>query len=426
MKKYLFIAIILFSVASNVNWSKNNWKTILAHDIKGYYSYLPAIFIYQDLNFTFFDTIEKKYYSEQNSSDYRNLIDGQYVNKYYLGTAILEFPFFVMGHFISYLANEPLDGYSKYYAILINIASICYLLLGLYFLEQILKRFHISKPNIRLIFFVLVFGTNAFVYSTLDAGLSHIYSFACINGFIYGLYLFQDSKKSVYLSIMSILLGFIILLRPINVIFLLGLPFFFKSFSDFKQTLQEALQSDLVKNVTILLLILSLQLWIYKIQTGHFIIYSYKEEGFNFFKPEILNFLFSYKKGYFLYTPIALIALLGIVPIYQESKYRFTVLLAFLTMLIYVLSSWWNWWYGGSFSSRVMLEYSVFIFIPLGMLLKRITMVVWKRSLTMTLLILTIVCQMQIYQFRYYDIHWENTTKEMYWDNFLRIDKYLK
>jgi len=38
-------------------------------------------------------------------------------------------------------------------------------------------------------------------------------------------------------------------------------------------------------------------------------------------------------------------------------------------------------------------------------------------------LILTIfICQIQMYQYRYYHIHWENMDKEHYWRNFLRID----
>jgi hypothetical protein len=93
--------------------------------------------------------------------------------------------------------------------------------------------------------------------------------------------------------------------------------------------------------------------------------------------------------------------------------------------LTYVLSSWNNWWYGGSFSSRVFAEY-----IPLFAILMGITLENFKKSLSgrfyiSLIFLLVIICQIQIYQYRYYHIHWENMTKEKYWDEFLRIDRLL-
>ena len=50
----LIIMLIMVLVSSNLNWRKDNWKSIIEVDGKGYYAYLPAIFIYNDLNFGFF------------------------------------------------------------------------------------------------------------------------------------------------------------------------------------------------------------------------------------------------------------------------------------------------------------------------------------------------------------------------------------
>ena len=49
------VSILLIWISSNLNWGKDNWKGMLEADAKGYYAYLPATFIYQDLNFGFFD-----------------------------------------------------------------------------------------------------------------------------------------------------------------------------------------------------------------------------------------------------------------------------------------------------------------------------------------------------------------------------------
>jgi hypothetical protein len=57
------LLVLLFQLlySSNVNWGKNRWKDIISSDGKGYYAYLPAFFIYDDMHFTFQDSIEKKY-----------------------------------------------------------------------------------------------------------------------------------------------------------------------------------------------------------------------------------------------------------------------------------------------------------------------------------------------------------------------------
>jgi len=84
-------------VTSNLNWGKNSWVGIVESDGKGYYAYLPAIFIYNDLNFGFFDEIEKeKYYDENLYYDYRSGAHGKVINKYYCGTALAELPFFLL------------------------------------------------------------------------------------------------------------------------------------------------------------------------------------------------------------------------------------------------------------------------------------------------------------------------------------------
>ena len=70
-------------VSSNLNWGKDHWKGILEADAKGYYAYLPAIFIYHDLNFGFFEKIEKEQYYDKNLYyDYTAGSNGKRINKY--------------------------------------------------------------------------------------------------------------------------------------------------------------------------------------------------------------------------------------------------------------------------------------------------------------------------------------------------------
>ena len=95
-----------------------------------------------------------------------------------------------------------------------------------------------------------------------------------------------------------------------------------------------------------------------------------------------------------------------------------------MAFLVYVFSSWWSWWYGGSFSSRVMLEYSAFVFLPLALLLERAGPGL-RRVAVGTVVALTLSSQVQIYQFRHGQIHFSDTTREQYGENFMRIDRII-
>ena len=125
--------LLMLIVTSNLNWGKKTWVGIIESDGKGYYAYLPAIFIYNDLNFGFFDEIEKeKYFDENLYYDYRSWAHGNVINKYYCGTALAESPFFLVAHSLAHLFDLDADGYSKIYPVLISIAALFYLFVGLF------------------------------------------------------------------------------------------------------------------------------------------------------------------------------------------------------------------------------------------------------------------------------------------------------
>jgi hypothetical protein len=140
----------------------------------------------------------------------------------------------------------------------------------------------------------------------------------------------------------------------------------------------------------------------------------------------MFEILFSYKKGLFVYTPLLFISLLGGYFLWKKNKFEFFSLTAFLVIVTYVLSSWSNWWYGGSFSSRPFLEYIPYFSILLGLAISGIKNQLYKKAYVSMIIALVVLCQIQTYQYRYYQIHWEDMTKERYWDVFLRVDKLIK
>jgi hypothetical protein len=419
------IVVIMSVISSNINWGGERWKNILESDAKGYYAYLPAVFIYNDLNFSFFDEIEKeKYYNENLFYDYRAFVNGSYISKYYAGTALVQLPFFLFAHGLSFATNTDPDGYSKFYMVSVNLAALFWLVVGLIFLNRNLKSYQISDKIRALILLTTVFGTNLFYYSIGEPGMSHVYSFAFISIFIYYARQYFSTFRPVNILILALLLGFIVLIRPVNGLILFSCPLVAGSKDVFYQGIQRIFKpmKFLIAGTFIFLGIISIQLIYYKLATGSFFIYSYLGEGFNFLNPHFFEILFSFKKGLFVYTPIYLLSLLGCIYLWKNERFMFWSWLTFFLLITYVFSSWSNWWYGGSFSSRVFVEYLPIFMLLLAFTLQNAKNKIHQKSLVAVVFILIAVCQIQTFQYRYNQIHWSDMDRAKYFEVFMRVD----
>ncbi|MFN5181587.1 MAG: hypothetical protein ACK5D5_01035 [Bacteroidota bacterium] len=426
------ISILIFSillicvwVSSNISWGKENWKGILESDAKGYYAYLPAVFIYKDLNFTFFDSIEgKKYFDKNYYYDYRVTANNNKINKYWCGTAICELPFFLIAHSLTHITNHEADGYSKLYPIFINCAGIFYLVFGLYCLDKLMQIYNISVKNRLIIVGLFFFATNLFYYTIVEPGMSHVFSFAWISFFLVQIKNIMIKFNWRNLLFASISIGLIFLIRPINILIIFFVPFLAGSLEGFISFLRVVIKEKIKLFIVLLIVpsIASIQILLYKISCGQFFVDSYPGESFNFLNPHLFDLLFSYKKGLFLYTPFYLVCLFGLIYLFKNSKWEFFTFFIFFVIISYILSSWHNWWYGGSFSSRVFVDYLPIFGLTFGTLLQKSSAKIKNFTLAISV-ILVLLCQAQIYQYRYNLITWDSMTKEKYWEVFLRLDK---
>lgn len=419
-----FTAVILVWASANLNWGDGRWNKLLNSDAKGYYAYLPAVFIYQDLSFNFLkqnpdDPVWAAPFAHKAFPDQEGVI-----NKYYAGTAVAQLPFFLAGHITSMVLGNPLNGYSSYYLIFIQVAAIFYALLAQFLLFRILSELNISKEIIALLIFTAIFGTNIYYYIAIEPGMAHVYSFAFAALFALSTMKFFKNQSKKYFLLGMFALGMAVLIRPVNVLILLSIPFLARDVENLKNGVRFLIKHYLLlfSGMALAFVVVFIQLLIYKIQTGSFIVYSYGKEGFDFLHPNILDFILSYRKGLLVYTPVFFLSLLGFYIIYKQSAFRFFSLVLFLFITIYVLSSWWMWYYGGSFGSRAFIDFYVYLFIPLALWLE---FGKWKKFFVSITFVLIIICMIQTIQYQYGYIHWADMNKELYWDNFLRIDKVI-
>ncbi|MEO9219081.1 MAG: hypothetical protein ABI315_10940 [Bacteroidia bacterium] len=419
------IAIILLAYANNIKFGKNQYKSIIVSDGKGYYAYLPAIFIYHDLHFNFFDQIEHTYYDSNSYYDYRVTYKNAVIDKYYVGTALAMLPFFAVAHAYCKYTGIVADGYAKPYPVMISIAAIFYLCLGIFYLKKWLQSYSFESRIVNFILIAFVFGTHLFFYTIGEPAMSHVFSFTVIACWLYVTRRAIRTNNKRYYFFSALLFGWILLIRPVNGLVILSIPFLADGWEQLISSIKKLFKQSLflVSLILSALFIFSIQAIIYKIQTGQWWVYSYNEEGFNWLEPHFFDILFSYKKGLFLYTPLLFISLLGFIPLFKKDKQKAVALFSFLIIVIYVLSCWWNWYYGGSFSGRPFVEYLPFFALLMAYALQYLSN--WKRikQLYIVLISLLIVfCQIQTYQYRYLIIHWDQMNKEKYWDVFLKMN----
>lgn len=412
------------SYYSSWNHPETLQKTLKV-DAIGYYSYLPAFFIHKDVKFEYYsDILKSDSIAGKQPYNFVEATPKGDVNKYYIGTALAELPFFLPVYTYYAVQNLQSTGYENTYQFAIHLSAIFYALLGCIFCVKILDLFSIKRGWSYTIIYALILGTNFGYIVESEPGLSHIFSFCFISIFLYCMRLiYMGNQEQKWRLLAGLSFGMILLIRPINLIILASLPFISGSFLLLfsKQNLKNYLYIAFIGA-----LVFSIQFLYYYAATGHPFIYSYNEEGFNFLQPEITNFLWSYRKGFFMFTPVFIFMIFGVIQWYlKRDKAQAIYFTLFFIFLTYVFSSWWLWYYGGGLGTRVFVEFYPLFIIPTAWFFQQI-----KRPFIKSLSILIFAASIYFgyitqWQYRKGKLHWDSITKEQYLDNLFKIDQVL-
>jgi hypothetical protein len=427
------ILVIVLSYMS-INFTHHNWtrtgpreRGVIHWDVISYYSYLPATFIYGDVTLGFLDnppegfTNDSKFWPSRLENGNRLIITS-------MGLSVLYVPFFFMAHALAPLFGEARDGFGSIYQFFLVISGLVYVVLGFVLLKNLLLRFF--KPIVTSVTLLAVaFGTNLLYYSTFEAAMPHSYDFFLIVLFLVTVIRWYEKPGVLWTVLTGALFGFIALVRPTNilVIFIL-LLWDVKSWKEFTERIRFLLRKF---HLVLLMLAAFITVWIpqfiyWKTVTGHYIFFSYGvEEGtFYFLHPHILESLFSYKKGWFVYTPMMLLAVAGIPVLGKRLPQFFLPVLLLLLAMVYVQSSWWSWWFGGGFGLRAYVDMYGVMAIPLAVIVEVIVLRSRKvfRIAGSTLIIALVAFQLiNTYQYRKGIIHYAGMNRTVYWKSFLHL-----
>lgn len=353
----------------------------LTWDVFGYYLYLPALVIHDDIALqdpAWLNELMERYEPSATLYQLVDVPDGKRVIKYGAGMAVLYAPFFLIAHVSAPLLGFPADGLSPPYPYMVAFGCLLYALLGLFVLRKVLLRFF-SDAWTALLVLLIVLGTNYLQLTAWDGTLlTHTPLFL-----LYGLLLWATLEWHARPRVRTALLlgamaGLITLVRPSEAVCLL-IPLLWLPTGpngwEQKRALLRRHFGQVVLAALACIAAASPQLFYWHAVTGDWIFYSYVNpgEGFDFFPPHIKDFLFSFRKGWLLYTPLMVLALAGVPLLWRKRREAFRAVLLFLLADLWVISAWSCWWYaGGSFSSRSLVPAYVVLAIPLGTCLQAI------------------------------------------------------
>jgi len=343
-----------------------------------------------------------------------------------MGLAVLYSPFFLVAHGLADATGYPADGYSIPYRIALIISSVVYAFFGFIFLIKLLRKYF-ARGTIAITVLAIGLGTNLYFYTTIEPTMSHAYSFFLFSAFIFlvdAWFAKQSWANSIFIGLVG---GLIILVRPSNgILFILFPLWHLDSATAFISRLKLFLHKSL-KLILILLiafLVFMPQLIYWKYVTGEYFYNSYGDQGvFYFNDPVFLKGLFSFRKGWLIYTPMMAFALIGIVVLYFRNRKLFWPIAIFTFLNLYIVWSWWCWWYGGGFGQRALIESYALLAIPFA----AFTEFIFNRKVMLRIVFLFFVAcfiSLNIFQTRQYYIgviHWDSMSKYTYMDSFFRV-----
>ncbi|HCS21678.1 MAG TPA: hypothetical protein DIW47_14160 [Bacteroidetes bacterium] len=417
MAVIFIIRVVIADSANSLTW-----------DVFGYYLYLPAYFIYDDptlQNMDWVNHIIETYHSTGTLYQAVQVESGNWVMRYPGGLAVLNLPAFLVADILAEPLGYVRDGFSKPYQFAWVFGSMLYAFLGLIFSRKLLLKYF-SDSWTAGILVLLVFGTNYLEIATYANPLSHNFLFALYAVALYKISGWSEKIPAGSALFVGILIGLITMCRPNEGLFIL-VPLLWKSAPwsttrPYLAFLKANLKALLSAALGLLLGGLP-QLLYWKYASGQWFYYSYQDNGvgFDFFAPHTWEFLFSYRKGWFVYTPLMFLATIGFIRLYHVNRQLFIPFFTFFLISLYIVSSWTVWWYGGgSYSSRSMASAYLIMAFPLGyvlMWLKERGSLVWISTLVIVVL-MTILNLFQFWQFKAKIIDGERMTGAYYWQIF--------
>lgn len=353
-------------------------------DALGYYQWLPATMIK--------GTVDKMFWTYE-------MDDGRSLSLFSCGVAILQLPFFLIGHLAASVFHYDRNGFSSPYGVAQLVGAAIYTGAGCVLAFRIARRFAAAEGAM-LAVLSLFAASNLFYYVVYEPTMSHMYSFFLVGLFIHcTLRLLDDPEhppNKWHAAFFIISGSLLVLVRQLNVlVFLFPLMMAWRAPMGIRG-FARSLFSHRLTSIGFLVLALIpwlLQCLYWKHVLGEFFAFAYGKKGetFHFDKMVPGAILSSVRNGWLVYTPMMFPLVLALLfHAWRGTRTARTILLV-LTLTWLVYSAWWCWWLGTSFSYRGFVDLYALLVIPLAWLFGSILRRNWSIRLVSTLTLVALI-----------------------------------
>ncbi len=348
----------------------------------GYYAYVRSIVIDRDLNF------ENEYRhgnlafrnrafdENSNLKTWLKMPNNFVRNQWAVGSSILWSPFFLIAHFIVLCLNNlgsniPANGYSIPYRLLCAFGTMLYSFVGLMLAYQVAKKF--ASPIASMIATIGIwFGSSLPVYMYFLPFQAHALAAFSVSLFIWYWVRTQQNRTLHQWVLWGLMGGLVMDIYNINSIFLL-LPIF----DLIRNTQKQKIIKNLLINGTSFGIGACISLsphWLTKwiIFGSPFAIGHDSSHPFFWSSPRLWNIGFSTEHGMFLWTPLLLLAIIGVILLILKESWIGGCLLATFIAYYYVISSYEGWHGLSSFGNRFFVAFSSIFVMGLAVFIDKI------------------------------------------------------
>ena len=367
-KRVVLAAAVLCAAAYVFIYATGRAGPPIRSDGYSYYVYLPAWFIYHDPSL---------------ASVARDCCGGEFpaftaiirwpdtrrwVNAHPIGVAVLQAPFFLVAHALTKWSNLSPDGFTLYYQHAAGLAGGFWAIAGLVLMRRLLLR-RFSDRVTAATLAALVCGTGLLHYATYDSSYSHTYSFFLLAALLNLTEDWWTRPTVARAALLGLVAGSIVLTRHTNVLLLLLVPLYGVSQLGGVRSASAAAIArwrEVAVAAGVAALVMLPQLALYYEATGRWIVSAYGGLTFNFTSPHLWGVLFSVQKGFFFWSPLLLGALAGFWLAREHTRPFALAAGVIFAADAYLIASWWDWQFGGSYGHRGFIDLLPFFAIGLA------------------------------------------------------------
>ena len=368
-----FVAVgLLFAlayVAAHV-WFPKPPGRVIDGDALGYYAWLRSVVFDGDINFSNDYRLLTDELTED-SEELTPLATGLVPNKWPPGSALLWAPLFlavaaIVGTLNLIGAQIPFDGLALPFKVSAGVAGIGYATAGAWLCYELARRVYPATVAFWATL-TLWLGGSLLYYSLVSPTYSHATSLFAVALFALAWYRTRDRDDLRRFALLGALAGLAGLVRSQDLIILIvpGIELLAGIWE--RRWSLAAAAGRLAMLVAACTVVLAPQLWAWQVIYGTPVLNPHGGSSFfEWMRPAILQTLFSMRQGLVSWTPVVLLAALGLPWLVKRDRMLGWVAVVTLFLALYVNAASVAWWGGHGFGGRRFVSYMPFLVLGLS------------------------------------------------------------